>query len=239
MVRQRHTGTPTSIVRRYRLYSILPPRFDKPARRSLEAPHIHQPHVGHGGGLPRWLDLVIAVTALVTSISSIALAVYHGHVMKMLVEANSIPYMQGGFSTVTPDDKDVLSLDLLNRGVGPAHEESLHVKAGGRYVRSLPELISTALGPDQAAKAQGVLRHMENRIPTRFIPGGQQQLVFRIPKTAENAEFWDLLTKASASWNIEYCYCSVFRDCWQVRGQWQEPRHIKACRRDESREFIP
>lgn len=239
-VRQRRIGAaPGSIVRRYRLYSIFPPRVGKPARRFLEAPHIHEPHVGHGGGLPRWLELVIAVTALITSISSIALAVYHGHVMKMLVEANSIPYMQGGFSTVTPDDKDVLSLDLLNRGVGPAHEESLHVKVHGRYVRSLPDLISASLGADRAAKDQGVLHHMENKIPTRFIPGGQQQFVFRIAKTAENSDIWTLLAKDSARWDIEFCYCSVFEECWEVPGVWQEPRHTKECRRDESREFIP
>jgi hypothetical protein len=195
--------------------------------------------VGHGGGLPRWLDLVIAVTALVTSISSIALAIYHGHVMKMLVEANSIPYMQGGFSTVTPDDKEVLSLDLLNRGVGPAHEESLHVKVRGRYVRSLSELISASLGADPAAKAKGALHLTWNRIPTRFIPGGQQQFVFRIPKSAENSDVWTVLAKDSDRWDIEFCYCSVFQDCWQVPGKWQEPRHIKECRRDEPREFIP
>lgn len=182
---------------------------------------------------------MIAVTALVTSISSIALALYHGHVMKMLVEANSIPYMQGGFSDVTPEGKDVLSLDLLNRGVGPAHEESLHVRVGGRYVRSLRDLISASLGPEQAVKAQGVLQLMWNRIPTRFIPGGQQQFVFRIPKTAENSEFWEQLAKDSARWDIEFCYCSVFQDCWQVPGVWQEPRHVKACRRYEAHEFVP
>ena len=195
--------------------------------------------MGHGGGLPRWLELAIAVTALITSVSSIALAVYHGHVMKMLVEANSIPYMQGGFSTVTPDDADVLSLDLLNRGVGPAHEESLHVKVHGRNVRSLGELLSASLGPDQAVKAGDILHHMENRVPTRFIPGGQQQFVFRIAKTAENSDIWTRLAKDSARWDIEFCYCSVFQECWRVSGEWHEPRSIKECRRDESREFIP
>jgi hypothetical protein len=73
--------------------------------------------------LPRWLELVIAVTALVTSISSIAIAVHHGKIMEKLVQANSVPYMQGGFSNVTPEGHHVLSLDLLNRGVGPAHEQ--------------------------------------------------------------------------------------------------------------------
>ena len=84
----------------------------------MEAPEIHQPHAKHAGGLARWLELVLAITALVTSISSIAIALHHGHIMAMLVQANSFPYMQGGFSDVTPEGKEVLSLDLLNRGVG-------------------------------------------------------------------------------------------------------------------------
>ncbi len=79
--------------------------------------------------------MIIAVTALVTSISYIGIALHHSYVMEMLVQANSLPYMQGGFSDVTPEGEKVLSLDLLNRGVGPAHEKSLYVKVGGDYVR--------------------------------------------------------------------------------------------------------
>ena len=199
-------------------------------------------HASHGGGLPRWLELVIALTALVTSISSIAIAVHHGRIMEKLVEANSIPYLQGGFSDATPEGQEVLSLDLLNRGVGPAHEESLRVRVGNRYVRSVRELFSASLGPEEAAKAQGILHPIWNRLSTRFIPGGQSQMVFRLRKTPENAQFWDLLAKDSdspARWDIEYCYCSVFQECWKVVGVWHEPERIRQCRRDESREFIP
>jgi hypothetical protein len=182
---------------------------------------------------------VIAMTALVTSISSIAIAVHHGRIMQMLVEANSIPYLQGGFSTVTLEGKDVLSLDLLNRGVGPAHEESLRVKVANAYVRSLGELVSASLGAEQAGRARAVLHPIWNKLRTRFIPGGQSQLVFRIAKTDENSRFWDLLAKDSERWDVEYCFCSVFQECWQVHGKWQEPEHIKQCRRDEAREFLP
>jgi hypothetical protein len=111
----------------------------------LENPEVHSPHARHGG-LPRWLELTIAVTALITSISSIAIAIHHGHIMEKLVQANSMPYMQGGFSNETPDGRRVLSLDLLNRGVGPAHEQSLRVKIGERYVTSVRELIVTSMG---------------------------------------------------------------------------------------------
>jgi len=205
----------------------------------MEATEIEKPHARHSGGLPRWLELLIAVTAFVTSISSIAIAVHHGHVMEKLVQANSLPYMQGGFSDETIEGEKVLSLDLLNRGVGPAHEQSLRVTVGGQYVKSVRELISASLGPEQAQKARDVVHPLWNRVRTRFIPGGQQQFIFRLAKTAENAQFWDLLNKDEGRWDLEYCYCSIFQECWQVRGKWDEPEHVKQCRRDESREFLP
>ena len=159
--------------------------------------------------------------------------------MERLVQANSFPYMQGGFGDVTPEGKDVLSLELYNRGVGPAHEQSLHVKVGDRFVRSLPELISASLGPEEAAKANELLNPIHNRVRTRFIPGGQSQTVFRISKTAENSQIWDLLTKQEDRWDINFCYCSVFQECWQVPGKWQEPKRVNRCERDEPREFVP
>ena len=206
----------------------------------METPEIHQPHARHTGGLPRWLELVIAITALVTSVSSIAIAIHHGRVMEMLVQANSFPYMQAGFSDVTPEGKDVLSLDLLNRGVGPAHEESLRVKVGQAYVRTVSELFTASLGAEQYAKAQTVLRPMRNQVRTRFIPGGQSQSVFRLPRTAENTQFWELLAKDNEErWDVELCYCSVFQECWDIHSKLQEPERVKWCRRDESREFLP
>jgi len=165
--------------------------------------------------------------------------VHHGQIMEKLVQANSIPYMQGGFSDVTPEGKEVLSLDLLNRGVGPAHEQSLRVKIGDRYVKSLDDLFSASLGPEETINSREVLHFIRNRVQTRFIPGGQMQFVFRVARTAENSRFWDLLAKDEARWDIEFCYCSVFEECWQVYSKWREPERIKQCRRDESREFLP
>lgn len=204
----------------------------------MEGPDVHTPHVRHAG-LPRWLELLIAITALVTSISSIVIAVHHGHTMEKLVLANSVPYMQGGFSSETAEGEKVLSLDLLNRGVGPAHEKSLRVKVGDRYVKSVPELISASLGPDLGPEAQKALHLSWNGMRTRFIPGGQSQFVFRTARTPENARYWDLLAQAQPRWKVEFCYCSVFDDCWIVRSKLSEPEPAKQCVRDEAHEFMP
>lgn len=209
----------------------------------MEGPEVHHPHARHGG-LPRWLELGIAMTALVTSISSIIIAVHHGKIMEKLVQANSLPYVQGGVSNVTNEGEEVLSLDLLNRGIGPAHEQSLRVKADGRYVKSVTELLAASLPPEQLAEVEKarkaeILKIAQNNVRHRFIPGGAQQMVFRVPKTPENAQYWELLNAAWSKWDIEYCYCSVFDECWQVVGKFAEPTPVKECVRDEPHEFMP
>jgi hypothetical protein len=209
----------------------------------LEGPEVHQPHARHGG-LPRWLELGIAGTALITSISSIVIALHHGAIMEKLVQANSLPYMQGGFSDVTTTGDEVLSLDLLNSGVGPAHEKSLRVKVDGQYVTSVKELIAASLRPDQAAdvaKAEQdhLLNINRNNVKHRFVPGGELQMVFRVAKTPENARYWQLLYEAQGKWSVDYCYCSVFDECWHVAGIWEEPKRVEECRRDEPHEFTP
>jgi hypothetical protein len=216
------------------------PQPEQQQEVTLEHPEVHQPHVRHGGGLPRWLELVIAVTALITSISSIAIAVHHGEIMDRLVQANSIPYLQGGFSDVTPEGTRVLSLDLFNRGVGPAHERSLQVTVEGRNVTSVDQLLDVALGPTRAAEAKKVFGTlMRNQVKTRFIPGGLLQPVFRVVKTPENASYWEMLEQEQVKWDVEYCYCSVFEDCWRVTSKWNEPEPVEECVRDEAKEFLP
>jgi hypothetical protein len=76
----------------------------------LEAPEIHNQHARHGGGPPRWLGAGSRRQCIVYLSQ---LDGRNGRAMERLV--NSVPYMQGGFSDVTPEGQEVLSLDLLNR----------------------------------------------------------------------------------------------------------------------------
>ena len=216
-----------------------------PKEPPVEGPEVHHPHKHHGGGgLPRWLELSIAFTALITSVSSIVIAIHHGKTMEKLVQANSLPYMAAGVSDVTTDGAQILSLDILNRGVGPAHEKSLRVKVDGQYVASVDALIAASLTPAEVAEVQKarddrVLVITKNNVKHRFVPGGAEQMIFRTIRTPENARLWDLLDEAQKKWSIEFCYCSVFDECWYVANKWAEPEPVKQCTRDEPNEFTP
>lgn len=210
----------------------------------METPEGNRAHPGlthrkSGAALPPWLELAVAVTALITSVSSIVLAIQNARDQDKLVKANSLPYMQGGFSDANAQGADVLSLDLFNPGVGPAHEESLRLTVDGRYVRSMNELYAASLGPLAARSRPFAHEMVKNGVRTRFVAPGQQQMVFRIPKRPNNAKLWDRLQAAESRWNVDFCYCSVFDECWRVPSKWVEPQPVKECKRDEPHEFLP
>jgi hypothetical protein len=215
----------------------------------METPEVQAPEVPRRRksrrreGLPRWLELTIAITALVTSISSIVIAIQHGQTMEKLVQANSIPYLEAGFSTGTLEGARVISLDLVNRGVGPAHEESLRVTVDHRPVKSFRDFVVASLGPNEGPRAYQVFHQTQtlirNSVPKRFIPAEETQPVFKVPRTPENAEAWDLLYQQQSRWDVEYCYCSVFDECWTVRQEGVDARPVKQCVRDAKLEFTP
>jgi hypothetical protein len=113
--------------------------------------------IGH-----RWVDLSVAVCALVVSMTSLWVAVRHGHPMERmadanarLVSANSYPLLQH-FQSSAADLQSALdgipgqlvaSLNVINSGVGPAKVETLEIFWNGRSVRSVRELLQAAAAP--------------------------------------------------------------------------------------------
>jgi hypothetical protein len=204
----------------------------------LEPPHRHR-----GGGLPIWLEWITAISALVVSVCSIAIAIHNGQIENKMLKANSFPYLYGGISDATPEGREQISIDFVNNGVGPANQKSLKVKVGDRYVTSVKDLIRTVF-PQDVDKATEVLKEIHNRVPTRFVAAKGDQFVFRIAKTPQNARYWDTLDQSyKSSWSVEYCYCSVFEECWRVksddRALVDDRKPVKECKRDEPHEFIP
>lgn len=202
---------------------------------SLDGPEVHGVH--RHKPLASWVEILLSVSALVVSFASIAIALHHGQIMEKLVQANSLPYVEGGPSDATPEGKQRLSVDLANRGVGPANVQSLKIKVAGRYVTSVRDLVAAVLGPQEAPRAEASLRAIKNVVRTRFISGNSSQMIFAIPRTDENAPYWDKLDEALPKASLEFCYCSVFNECWAVKDQ--DRQKVKQCVRDEPHEFTP
>ncbi len=206
----------------------MPPDVPEPPRRS------------HGGsGLPRWLEWTTAIAALVISICSIGIAIYNARIESRLLTANSYPYLISGVSDATPEGADRISLELINNGVGPADERSLRIKLGNRYVTNVQDFVRTAMGSDWSSDASKQLLDLHDNEPTRFIAAKDRGMIFRIDRTRRNARYWTLLDRGMSTKcvSVEFCYCSVFEECWAVTGSTRA--RVKACTRDPHLEFTP
>jgi hypothetical protein len=116
----------------------------------------------------------------------------------------------------------------------------MQVTVDGRYVKSLKALMIASLGPENGAKAFASFDPslIANRVQKRFVAAGQSQLVFKLKRTID-PKMWDLLTAQESRWNVAFCYCSVFDECWAVHGRWADDKSVKQCTRDEATEFMP
>src|SRR5688572_16303230 len=102
-----------------------------PANTGAEGVHAEPKRTGH-----RLLDLSIAVSAILISLTSLAIAIHHGRVQQKLVAANSWPFLTALTSNDFGEGQQTFSLMILNSGVGPA---KLGKRAVGYAGRPVPE----------------------------------------------------------------------------------------------------
>jgi hypothetical protein len=101
--------------------------------------------------------------------------------------------------------------------------------------------MQASLGADAGAKAYAAFEPSlsANKVPKRFIAAGQSRMVFVVPRPTNDAQLWDRLAAQQPRWSVEFCYCSVFDECWAVHGRLNDDRRVKQCTPNEATEFMP
>jgi hypothetical protein len=199
--------------------------------KPLEHEH-HAHHHPHGTGT-RWLDVTLAVAATIVSLVSLGLAIHSGHAMEKLVAANSYPYLEQWRSMST--DQIMPGTDRLRRkieysfgntGVGPARIEWVQLTYKGKPMADISELIEaccSASGHDTTNldRRGGVVGHLVR-------PGAAQSLFIWNEPNQPNPLFDDLF-KHMDGVAIDYCYCSVFDECYNKGANSERPRPVERC----------
>lgn len=203
----------------------------------LDVPEIHAAHASHPsnavhGGRP-WLDMVVAVAALVTSVVSITVAVRHGVTMEKLVEAQSWPHVELDSSNLV-DGKANVALTLRSSGSGPSKVKALSISYAGIPVHNWPELIRACCASDRKADVATLLRETAGMVVTGT-PAGQvllpndRAMILSLPRTEANAALWKRLDNGRAKLRFEVCFCSVFDECYVSALRRTDARHVETC----------
>jgi hypothetical protein len=191
----------------------------------------------------RWVDLSVAVCALVVSVTSLWIAVRHGHTMERmadansrLVSANSYPLLQQFQSSaadlqsvdyVLAKAARVASLNIRNTGVGPAKVETFEVFWNDRPVRTAHELLRACCATPQDA---GPL----SRVGTADLQGtmlraGEVSRLLVIPWDDQTAGLAARFAAAYPKVKLRACYCSVFDECWLSNLETLHPKSVTSC----------
>lgn len=196
----------------------------------MDFPELHPPHA-HGGR--RWLDLLVGLSALLTSMVSIVIAVRHGETMEKLVEAQSWPNV-GLDSSDFVDGRAIVKLTLRSNGSGPARIKSLALFHAGRPVANWPELFRACCTSSAKIAMPALMQEVGpallsgTPIGSVMLPG-DERLILSLERTAGNAVLWRRFNDERSKLSFKLCYCSVFDECYLGSSNQQEPIHIEAC----------
>jgi hypothetical protein len=180
----------------------------------------------------RWIDISVAGCALVVSVTSLFVAIRHGHSMERmaesnarLVQANSWPLLQRFQSDGEGQGQRVFSLEVINLGVGPAKVESVEVLWKGHPVRNPGELealcCSRKPGEDSAIETSGLMGSV--------LRAGEVRRIITFPEDAAHADMTQGLQVSLSDISWRACYCSVFDECWLSDLRTMHPPTVKEC----------
>jgi hypothetical protein len=183
--------------------------------------HSHPHKLGH-----RWIDMVLASTALLVSIASIIIAIQNESNMRRLVTANSWPYIalnQGN----EKDGEAVVHFDVRNAGIGPATLEKLVVTYDGRPVRTSVELVKLCCAG--AGGFDAIQRASIDVVQGRVFTPREETSFFSVRKSDTDGSMWEKLNVERFKLGMSVCYSSVFGEHWITSFGNPSPVSVNSC----------
>jgi len=177
----------------------------------------HAAHHGHKAG-HKWLDMVVAFSALFISVVSLGIAILHGRTMEhmaeanaRLVAANSWPFLSYGAGTTTTDNLAAVHMRIYNPGVGPAKIESAELVWKGVAYRTDEDFLTACCERDPASAK------FDSDLLSNVILRAGQSIEFLGFKESASPAVFVALQRAMLSRDLQLnvCYCSIFDECWK------------------------
>lgn len=190
----------------------------------------------------RWLDMVVAFSALLISVVSVFVAQQSNQSMERITRASAWPFIQIGSGNASDEGAPELNFGIVNVGTGPARVYTYDVQVdgrplppGGHRLTSILQACCNAEFEAAIARTGGEIaamgQEMSSPVAERFIAPNGEITSQRWPRTEENREIWTALDRARQGGRIttSVCYCSVFDECWIAQSNTFPPQETDSC----------
>ena len=190
----------------------------------------HEPaHHTHRAG-PHWLDLTLALCAMLVSVVSLIVAVRHGATMEGLVAANSWPFLTYSTDNEDPEGRHRITLKVINAGVGPARIQTFELWWHDQPMTSAADLLERCCGlKDKPGPGEGSLRLLIGAVAPTVLRAGDTEEFISLERLEENSDAWQRLNAARMEIRMRVCYCSVFDECWVTDLRQNVPKRVSSC----------
>lgn len=189
----------------------------------------------------RWLDLTVALSALLVSVVSIFVGYASNQSMERVARAGAWPFVQLGSGNASNDGRQELAFGVTNVGTGPARVYTFQMEVDGRplpeghlltnLLRACCDRAFSAAIARTGSRAAAMGFELSTPVARRFLASSTEVDAERWPRSEQNAAIWDALDHARQAGRIAMsaCYCSVFEECWYARSNSFPPQQIRSC----------
>jgi hypothetical protein len=177
----------------------------------------------------RTFELVVGACAILISAVSLFVAISANRTQERMLAASVWPSLISGTSNVSTDGSPQITLDLLNRGTGPARVRWAQVLYDGSPLRDTSELLARCCTPHDAASGDHQI--ISSGIQRRVLGADEWVVLLRVPQPQPVTPLWQSLDRERHRIELRACYCSVLDDCWMLEAGNEEPEPVRACPR--------
>jgi len=152
------------------------------------------------------LQTFLAVIALCTALFALYATMTESQAIRKQTAASVWPHVQMATNNYDPvTQKYVLKVLMTNAGVGPAKINNFRFTFNGEVMKNWDDFLGKV---DPGHKPKFMFSTVANRVMT----SSEQAVLLTVSdEDAVKRLFQNL---ANAKYVFEYCYCSIFDDCW-------------------------
>ncbi|MEZ5959070.1 MAG: hypothetical protein R3C30_01400 [Hyphomonadaceae bacterium] len=165
---------------------------------------------------------VLSVVGVFIAVVALYAALTESEAVRRQTAAAVWPYVQLAVSDYVGEDDAVFEFSFTNAGVGPAHVRAMRVTMAGEHMTTWADVVRTASGGREVEFSQTAANN-------RVLRAGERIVIFGTRDTSL-VEALRLVASDPAN-AIEYCYCSIFDECWLANSRTPEalPTPVAHC----------